>query len=115
MTICGKRLMEIHLNFAKLEQLIEENFHTLKQPSEYGELMNLAPSYLNSICKDSLGKTLSDLIHGRLLLEAKRMFAYSDMNINEVAAKLNFSDPSYFTRWFKKQHGTTAEAFRNAI
>lgn len=99
----------------KLEQLIEQNFRTLKQPRDYGELMNLAPSYLNSICKESLNKTLSELIHGRLLLEAKRMFAYSDMNVNEVAAKLNFSDPSYFTRWFKKQNGTTAEEFRNSI
>lgn len=99
----------------KLEQLIEENFRTLKQPSDYGELMNLAPGYLNSICKDSLGKTLTDLIHGRLLLEAKRLFTYSDMNVNEVAEKLNFTDHSYFARWFKKQNGTTTEEFRNSL
>lgn len=99
----------------RLEHLIEENFRILKQPSDYGELMNLSPNYLNNICKDSLGKTLTDLIHGRLLLEAKRLFAYSDMNVNEVAAKLNFKDPSYFTRWFKKQNGNTAEEFRNTI
>lgn len=99
----------------KLEQLIDENFRTLKQPSDYGELMNLAPSYLNSICKDSLGKTLTDLIQSRLLLEAKRMFAFSDMNVNEVAAKINFKDPSYFVRWFKKQNGSTPEDFRKSI
>jgi AraC family transcriptional regulator, transcriptional activator of pobA len=49
----------------KLEQLIDENFRTLKQASDYAELMNLAPTYLNSICKESLGKTLTDLIHGQ--------------------------------------------------
>jgi AraC-like DNA-binding protein len=99
----------------KLEHLIEENFRTLRRPGDYGELMNLAPSYLNSICKDSLGKTLTELIQSRLLLEAKRMYAYSDMNVNEVAAKLNFTDPSYFVRWFKKQNGSTAEDFRKSI
>lgn len=99
----------------KLEQLIDENFRTLKHPSDYGELMNLAPGYVNSICKDSLGKTLTDLIQERLLLEAKRMLAYSDMNVNEVSEELSFSDPSYFVRWFKKQNGGTAEEFRRSI
>ena len=99
----------------KLEQLIDANFRSLKQPSDYGELMNLAPPYLNSICKDALGKTLTDLIQGRLLLEAKRMFAYSDLNVNEVAAALNFADASYFVRWFKKQNGNTPEEFRKGM
>ena len=99
----------------KLEQLIDENYRSLKQPGDYGDLMNLAPAYLNSICKASLGKTLTDLIQSRLILEAKRMFAYSDLNVNEVAAKLNFKDPSYFVRWFKKQNQCTPEEFRSSI
>lgn len=99
----------------KLEQLIDEKFRSLKKPSDYGELMNLAPSYLNNICKDSLGKTLTDVIQDRLLLEAKRMFAYSDMNVNEVAANLNFTDASYFVRWFKRQNGNTPDEFRKQL
>ncbi|HTE31254.1 MAG TPA: AraC family transcriptional regulator, partial [Chryseolinea sp.] len=99
----------------KLEQFIDENFKKLRQPSDYGDIMNLAPSYLNSICKDSLGKTLTQLIQGRLLLEAKRLFAYSDMNVNEIASSLNFTDPSYFVRWFRKLNGNTPEEFRNSI
>jgi AraC-like DNA-binding protein len=99
----------------KLEQLINENFRTLKQPGDYGDLMNLAPSYLNSICKETVGKTLTDLIQQRILLEAKRMFAYSDLNVNEVAAKLNFSDPSYFIRWFRKQTQQPPDEFRKHL
>jgi AraC-like DNA-binding protein len=99
----------------KLEQLIDENFRALKQPADYGELMNLAPAYLNSICKEALGKTLSDLIQTRLVLEAKRMFAYSDMNVNEVAEAINFKDASYFVRWFRKQTGVTPEEFRKTM
>jgi len=99
----------------RLEQLIDENYQTLKLPSEYADLMNMTPGYLNSICKNSLGRTLTDLIQSRLLLEAKRMFAYSDMDVNEVADKLKFTDPSYFVRWFKKQTGHTAEEFRTSV
>lgn len=99
----------------KLEQLIHENFRTLKQPAGYGDLMNLAPGYLNKICKDTLGKTLTDLLQERMLLEAKRMFAYSDLHVNEVAANLNFADPSYFIRWFRKLSGMTPEDFRKSM
>ena len=98
----------------KLEHLIEENFKTVKQPSDYADMMNLAPTYLNSICKESLGKTLSELIQERVMLEAKRLFAYSDLNVNEVAARLAFSDTSYFVRWFKKGCGLTPEEFRKS-
>jgi AraC family transcriptional regulator, transcriptional activator of pobA len=99
----------------KLEKLIDEKFRTLKQPSDYAGLMNMAPGYLNSICKEALGKTVTELIQQRILLEAKRLFSYSDLNINEVAAKLGFADPSYFIRWFKKQMNQTPDEFRKHL
>ena len=99
----------------KLEQLIEENFKTLKQPAEYGDLMNLSPTYLNNVCKSNLGKTLTQLIQERILLEAKRLFAYSDLTVNEVSGRLNFNDVSYFVRFFRKNSGFTPEAFRKSL
>jgi len=99
----------------RLEQLIEKNFTTLKQPGNYADLMNLSPSYLNNICKENLNKTLTELIQARIILEAKRLFAYSDMNVNEVAAKLNYDNVSYFVRFFKKNTGTTPEEFRHSL
>lgn len=99
----------------KLEQLIGDNFRLLKQPSEYGDMMNLSPTYLNNICKSNLGKTLTQLIQERILLEAKRLFAYSDLTVNQVAGKLNFADVSYFVRFFKKNSGFTPEAFRKSL
>lgn len=99
----------------RLEQLIEKNFKKFKQPGDYAELMNLSPSYLNSICKENLGKTLSELIQERIILEAKRLCAYSDANVNEIAFKLNYSDASYFVRFFKKHTGFTPETFRTSL
>jgi AraC-like DNA-binding protein len=99
----------------KLEQLIDKNFLKLKQPSDYADLMNLSPSYLNTICKQNLDKTLSDLIQERILLEAKRLFAYTDQTTNQVASRLNFSDTSYFIRFFKKHTGLTSDQFKESI
>jgi len=98
----------------RLEQLIDEHFITLKRPADYADLMNLAPAYLNSICKNNLGKTLTELIQARTMLEAKRLLAYSDLHVNELATRLGFSDTSYFSRWFGKYAGHKPEEFRSS-
>jgi len=96
----------------KLEQLIDSNFVKLKKPGDYGNLMNLSTAYLNNLCKKHVGKTLSDLINERIVLEAKRLFAYTDMSVGQVGDKLKFSETSYFIRFFKKNVGMTPERFK---
>ena len=96
----------------KLEALIEEHYSILKTPGEYAELMNLSTAHLNMICKQNLGKTLSYLIQERIILEAKRLFSYSDLTINQVSDQLNFADASYFIRFFKKFTGITPVQFK---
>jgi AraC family transcriptional activator of pobA len=98
-----------------LGELIDTHYREHKQPHVYASLMNLSASYLNNLCKQMLGKTLSDLIQERIILEAKRFFAYSDLTISQVSDKLHFSEPSYFIRFFKKQTGVTPEQFREQI
>jgi AraC family transcriptional activator of pobA len=99
----------------KLEQLIDKHFIKLKQPREYADLMHLSPSYLNTLCKQNLNKTLGDLIQERILLEIKRLLAYTDFSLKQIADKLNFSDPSYLIRFFKKNTGFTPEQFKESI
>lgn len=99
----------------KLEQLIERHYVRMKRPSQYADLMNLSASYLNSICKKLLGKTLTTLISERLILESKRLFSYSDLNVSEVANRLNFKDTSYFIRFFRKHTQLTPEQFKDKL
>jgi AraC family transcriptional regulator, transcriptional activator of pobA len=99
----------------QLEQLIEKHYLKKKLPREYADLMNLSPSYLNTICKEALGKTLTDLISDRIILEAKRLLSYSNLNVSQVSNKLNFSDSSYFIRFFKKRTGATPESFKASL
>ncbi len=113
--VAGQGAQGTTFKLRKLEELIDQHYATLKQPSEYAERMHLSASYLNNICKKNLNKTLSDLIHERVVLEAKRYFAYSDLTINEVAHTLNFTETSYFIRFFKKQTGLTPEQFKESL
>lgn len=103
------------IRMRKLEQLIDRHFKKMKQPSQYADMMHLSASYLNSICKHAVGKTLSDLIFSRVILEAKRLFSYSDLSVNEVAARLGFNQPSYFVRFFKKETSLTPDQFKESL
>jgi len=94
------------------QELIEKEFLNKKTPKEYAALMNITPNYLNSMCKQKSGKSAGELIRQRVLLEAKRLLAHTQLTIAEVAYKLNFVDNSYFGRYFKKYTGVTPESFR---
>ncbi|HMJ67669.1 MAG TPA: AraC family transcriptional regulator [Cyclobacteriaceae bacterium] len=102
----------ITFRIRKLEQLIDKNFIKMKKPGDYADLMNISPAHLNNLCKKHLGKTLSELINERIVLEAKRLFAYTGLSVGEVANRLKFSDPSYFIRFIRKNTGLTPEALK---
>lgn len=99
-------------NFRKL---IEEHFVDLKLPREYAELLYITPNHLNAVCKDLLGMQAGEVIRDRTMLEAKRLLTNPQQSIAEIAFALNFSDNSYFTKFFKKLAGLTPEEFRKTI
>ncbi len=96
------------------QKLIEKNFLTLRRPKEYADLLAVSSNHLNALCKAQLGKQAGELIRNRVLLEAKRLLVNLDLNVAEVGYSLNFSDNSYFTRFFRKYTGQTPEEFRHA-
>lgn len=97
----------------RFNQLIEENYTQIHHVKEYAEVLGESPINLNRAIKSVTGKTASEIIIDRLILEAKRLLIYSDLNNKEVAYKLNYEDPSYFARIFRRKTGLTPTAFRS--
>ena len=62
--------------------------------------------------KRTLGRTASQVVQERVVLEAKRWLSNTETGIAEIAFRLNIEDPAYFTRFFKKQTGLTPGDFR---
>ncbi len=97
------------------EDLIETQFLTVRQIKTYADLMNLTPNHLNHICKKVLGKTASQLLHERIIIEGQRLLTHTTHSIQEIAFQLGFDDPSYFGRFFKKHAGQTPVDFRQSL
>ncbi|WP_407426799.1 helix-turn-helix domain-containing protein [Arcticibacter sp.] len=95
--------------------LIDKHFNELRLPKEYADLLYITPNHLNALCNDTLGFSAGELIRKRVMLESKRLLVNLNLSISEIADQLNFSDNSYFSRFFKKYTGTSPEEFRKKI
>lgn len=107
--------MTVSIQIRNFLTLIESHYKTLKLPSEYAIKMHISPKYLNALCKKCVGKTATALIQERVIREAKRYLAYSEMNIKQIARELGFNDFSYFMRSFKKLTGATPDQYRKSL
>lgn len=97
----------------KLETKIDQHYKTEKSPAFYANQMHISIKHLNRIVKDSVGKTTSNLISERILLEAKRLLCNASLNISEIALELGFEDSAYFSRFFRKNEGLKPTEFRS--
>jgi AraC family transcriptional activator of pobA len=95
-----------------LRYLVEEHFRKERQLAFYAGKLAMTPDRLNDHVKRAAGVTAGHLIRQRVLSEAKRQLVFTNQPIHEIAYDLTFADPSHFTRFFRKQTGTTPQAFR---
>jgi AraC-like DNA-binding protein len=96
-------------NFRKL---VDDYYAEKRLPKDYAAMLYITPNHLNALCHDLLGISAGELIRDRVLLEAKRLLVNATLSISEIAYQLNFTDNSYFTKFFKKYSGITPEEFR---
>nr|WP_297457912.1 helix-turn-helix domain-containing protein [uncultured Halomonas sp.] len=88
--------------------------HYAEQPTieALASQLGMTSAHLNTLCRRLAGRSALQLLHERLLLEAKRQLTYTNMTISQVADTLGFSEPAYFTRFFKRHTGDSPKAFR---
>ena len=96
----------------KFRNLVEQNFKEIHLVKEYADLVNESPAHLNKIVKSITGENASKFIIKRIVLEAKRLLIYTDLSNKEISFKMNYDDPSYFSRLFRKKVGTSPSEFR---
>ena len=93
--------------------LLEMNYQQVRNTDFYAGKLGISSKRLNQILKEKLDKTGMQLIHDRIVLEAKRQIIHSESTIKEIAYDLGFTDRPYFSRFFKQHTGLSPEQFQN--
>ncbi len=106
------RIQQSFEKFMSLLGIYHSQEHSVKF---YASKLNLTANYLSGIVKDYSGKTASEWINEYVILEAKTLLKFSDMNIQEVAYKLNFSTQSAFGKYFKQKTGISPKNYIKSI
>ena len=104
-----------HLHYGRLESLralIEANYTTETSSAFYASALNVTAKRLNIITRELVGRTVTQMVHDRIILEAKREISLSQDSVKQIAYRLGFEDPSYFTRFFRCEVGVAPNVFR---
>ncbi|WP_439294289.1 helix-turn-helix transcriptional regulator [Lonepinella sp. BR2882] len=92
--------------------LLERHFCEQHQSQAYAELLHCTEKTLRLTCLNATGFTPKSLINQRLILESKRLLAFSTLNINQIAETLGFDESTNFNKFFKKEMGQSAKQWR---
>lgn len=96
----------------KYTALLERDFRSGMGVGDYAAALDVTPTHLSRVCRQTCGRPASALLQDRKLFEARRLLAETEMPVNEVSRSLGFTSAAYFTRAFQHRTGKTPTAFR---
>ena len=99
----------------RFKELIELNFKAHWTVSQYAKALSISPTHLSRLTRAANGSSALRIIEARLMREARRNLAYTNLSISSIAYTLGFTDPAYFSRVFTRDAGISPKAFRAQI
>jgi AraC-like DNA-binding protein len=97
---------------ARYAALLERDLSSSASVADFAAALGVTPTHLTRACKATCGKGAHALLEDRLLFDARRLLAETQMPIKDVAAQLGYTSAGYFTRAFQRTAGVTPSAFR---
>lgn len=108
----NRRLTRNEEIFKRLMQLIMRHYREQRATAFYARELCLTPKYLASVVKKISNRSVAEWIAEAVILDAKTQLRTSQMTVQQIANYLNFPNPSFFGRFFKKHTGMTPKAYR---
>lgn len=98
--------------FLKFLEAVRNNFEKEYSVSQFAQVLQTTEIKLNELAKLHTGKTAQNVVYSLVISEAKRLLTYGDLSVKEVAFKLGFNDPFYFSNFFKKQTALSPKLYK---
>lgn len=99
----------------RYRSVLEQHVRQQQPLTFYAEKLGVTADHLSRVCRATTGISALDLMHDRLVMEARRLLAYTPNPVAAVGHELGFDDPAYFSRFFSKLTGQSPSAYRAAV
>ncbi|BBH19020.1 hypothetical protein Back11_03650 [Paenibacillus baekrokdamisoli] len=117
-SICFRKKEQVekgeNLLVERIHRFVHENMGADLSLARIAEAVFFNPSYLSRFYKQLTGRNLSDYINVTKTDAATHMLTNTQLKVNEIALKLGFESPSYFTAFFRKMKGATPQEYRDS-
>ncbi len=112
--------MPMHLSrqeelFRRFIALVNQYSKQERAVSFYADKLCLTPHYLSSVIREASGQTVMQWINQAVVLEAKVLLKHSDLLVFQISDELNFPNPSFFSKFFKRMTGMTPAEYQKQI
>jgi AraC family transcriptional regulator, transcriptional activator of pobA len=96
----------------QFKEMVYTHCATEKSVVFYANALEVSPNYLNRCVKERTSLTVKEWINKISILQSQILLQSTTKDIAEIAYTLQFEDPSYFGRLFKKIVGITPTEYR---
>lgn len=80
--------------------------------AEAAAFVHLNPSYFSKLFKQTTSMTFTDYVTRMRMDEAVKLLIHTSLRITEIAERVGYADPAYFSNSFKKLYGLTPKEYR---
>lgn len=100
----------------RVKDYVREHFHESDITIDrICRLLHISPAYFSYIFKKEMKTTFINYLIQIRMEAAKELLRTSDMRSLEIAGKIGYSDPNYFSFCFKKSFGISPTEYRNSF
>lgn len=110
----GAKTRKEHI-FERFYEELSKSYQSERSVKYYADKLCLTPKHLSGVIKEASGKTVGEWIDEFVVQEAKALLNSSGMNIKEIANCLNFSNQSFFGKYFKHYTGVSPKEYRKGM
>jgi AraC-like DNA-binding protein len=91
---------------------LERRHAETRAVEDYARAVGVSPRTLNQLTRRHFGTGAKQTIDARVVLELKRLLAYTDLSVKELAARFGFDEPTNLVKFFRHHTGRTPVRFR---
>ncbi|WP_050996094.1 helix-turn-helix domain-containing protein [Myroides injenensis] len=106
------RQFDIAISF---RELVYKHYSEHYNINDYADLLNISSNYLNRCVQNIWNKSAKQFTQEFIIIQSQKYLQDFSEPISGIAYQLNFNDPSYFGRLFKKIIGVSPQEYRSKL